>query len=65
VPAPWLLHGLVRTGAYVSHHRGRATIDVAFEHDGGYASGLLAPTDGVPTGEQLLEEYLAVFRLER
>jgi len=57
VPAPWLLHGLVRTGAYVSHHRGRATIDVAFEHDGGYyASGLLALTDGVLTGEQLLEE---------
>ncbi|QCC57135.1 hypothetical protein NP511_22110 (plasmid) [Natrinema thermotolerans] len=59
VPAPWLLHGLCRTGAYVSHHRGRATIDVALEHDGGYASGLLVPTDGVPAGERSFEEYFS------
>lgn len=57
--APWLLYGLFRSEAYVSHRSGATTVEVALATDGGYAVGMIVPTDGVPPGERGFEEFFS------
>ncbi|ELY85425.1 hypothetical protein [Natrinema gari] len=59
LPAPWLLHGLFRSDAYVSHTAGNVTVDVALAAGTGYATGMVVPTDGVPRAERSFEDYFS------
>lgn len=59
IPAPWLLHGLFRSDAYVSHTAGVATSEVALATDDGYAVATIGPTDGVPPGERSFDDFFS------
>ena len=59
VPAPWLLHGLFRSEAYVSHRSGQATVTVSLVAEEGYATGMVVPSDGRTREERSFDDYFS------
>lgn len=59
LPAPWLVHGLFRSEAYVSHTTGQVTITVALATDDGYATGLIVLTAGLSREGRSFDDYFS------
>lgn len=59
VPAPWLVHTLLRSECYRSHVVYNASVDVALASDEGYAVAGVVPSDGVPASERTFEDFFS------